>query len=92
MVYLESSWFVWGLGIVQFAGLVSAWLTRLSEGSRGQSSCHCLFFACLALIGVATLLSVSLGMRTQLFCCLTLSIMVLTAVSDFSAEARARRI
>lgn len=92
MAYLESSSFIWALGIMQFAGLVSAWLARLSEGSRGQSSCHWLFFGCLGLIGVATLLSVSIGLRYLLFSCLTLSVMVLIAVWDFRAEARTRQI
>ncbi|MGD9719769.1 MAG: hypothetical protein AB7O59_00960 [Pirellulales bacterium] len=88
MAYLESTSFVWTLGFVQFAGLVSAWLARMSEGSRGQSSCHWLFLACLGLIGMGTMVSVSLGPRYLLFSCLTLSIMVLVAVWDFRAEAR----
>ncbi len=92
MAYLESSSFVWALGFVQFAGLASAWLVRLSEGSRGQAHCHWLFFACLGLIGVATMLSVSLGPRYLLFSCLTISAMVLVAVWDFRAEARAGKV
>ena len=89
MAYLESSSFVWLLGFVQFAGLVSAWLARLSEGSRGQASCHRLFFGCLALIGLAAMMSLALGPRYVLVSCITLSVMVLVAVWDFRAEAPA---
>ncbi len=89
MAYLESSSFVWALGFVQFAGLASAWLVRLSEGSRGQAHCHCLFFACLGLIGGATMLAAPLGSRYLLFSCLTISAMVLVAVWDFRDEGPA---
>lgn len=87
MAYLETSSFVWALALVQFVGLISAWMARLSEGSRGQAHCHWLFLACLGLIGVATMLSVSLGLRYLLFSSLTLSAMVLVAVWDFRAHA-----
>ena len=92
MAYLESSSFIWALGFVQFTGLLSAWLARLSEGSRSQAHCHWLFFTCLGLIGVATMLSISWGPRYLLFCCLTLSAMVLVAVWDFRVEARAWKL
>ena len=63
MAYLDGSTFVWALAIVQIAGLVSAPLARLSEGSRGQVPCHWLFLGCLAAIGLATMLAVHLGPR-----------------------------
>jgi hypothetical protein len=90
MAYLESTSFAWTLGFVQIAGLVSAWLARVSEGSRGQASCHRLFFACLGVIGLASLASVALGPRYLLVCSLTLSVMVLVAVWDVRPEARTR--
>jgi hypothetical protein len=89
MAYLETSSLIWGLGFLQIAGLLSAWLARLSEGSRGQASCHRLFFGCLALIGLASMAAVSLGPRYLRVSCMTLSVMVLVAVWDFRAEARA---
>ncbi len=89
MAYLDSPSFMWVLGIVQVAGLVSAWLARLSEGSANQASCHRLFFACLGVIGAATMLSVALGPRYLLISCITLSVMVLVAIWDFQAEAPA---
>jgi hypothetical protein len=88
MPYLESSSFIWALGLVQIAGLVSAWLARLSEGSRGQASCHRLFYGCLGVIGLASMAAVTVGPRHLLVSCMTLSVMVLAAVWDFRAEAR----
>jgi hypothetical protein len=88
MAYLETSFFVWTLGFIQIAGLASAWLARLSEGSRRQASCQWLFVACLALIGVTTMASVALGPRYWLASGITLSVMVLAAIWDFRAQAR----
>jgi hypothetical protein len=88
MAYLESTSFVWALGIMQVVGLASAWLARLYEGSRGQAHCHRLFFGCLALTGLATMLAAELGPRYLLFSCITLSVMVLVAVWDFEAHPR----
>jgi hypothetical protein len=87
MAYLEHSSFIWVLAIVQVAGVISAWLARLSEGSRGQDSCHRLFFGFLALMGLATMYSVALGPRYLLFACISLSVMVLVAIWDFRSEA-----
>lgn len=91
MAYLDGSTFVWTLALVQIAGLVSAPLVRLSEGSRGQVACHLLFLGCLGLIGLATMLAAHLGPRYLLISCLSMSIMVLVAVWDFRAHPRAGR-
>ncbi len=92
MAYLDTSTFMWTLAIVQIAGLVSAPLARLSEGSRGQVPCHWLFMGCLATIGLATMLAVHMGPRYLLFSCLTMSIMVLVAVWDFRSHPRTGHI
>jgi hypothetical protein len=87
MAYLESSLFAWTLGIIQIVGLASAWLARLSEGSPRQASCQRIFFACLGLIGLATMLSVTLGPRYWITTCTTLAVMVVGTIWDFRAEA-----
>lgn len=92
MAYLESSMFAWTLGILQIAGLTSAWLARLSEGSRRQAWCQGLFFAFLGLIGMATMLSVTLGPRCWITTCTTLSVMVLGAIWDFRPAAGASSV
>jgi hypothetical protein len=89
MAYLESSSFAWVFGIIQVTGLVSAWLARFSEGSARQASCHRLFFGCLGVVGLITMLSVALGPRYLLLACITISVMVLVAVWDLRAHAPA---
>ena len=76
MAYLESSMFAWTLGILQIAGLISAWLARLrSAGSW--------------LVRAKTMLSVTLGPRCWITTCTTLSVMVLGAIWDFRPAAGA---
>jgi hypothetical protein len=87
MAYLETSFLAWLLSLIQIAGLISAWLARLSEGSPSQAHCQRLFVGCLALMGLLTMASVALGVRYWLVSGATLSIMVLVAVWDFSAHA-----
>jgi hypothetical protein len=88
MAYLESSFLVWSLGLIQAAGLVSAWLARLSEGSRSQAPCQCVFLAFLGLVGGATMFSAALGPRYWLVSGATLSVMVLGAIWDFRANVQ----
>jgi uncharacterized membrane protein len=88
MAYPETSFLLWSLGFIQIAGLVSAWLARLSEGSRSQASCQCLFLALLGLVGLSTMASLALGPRYWLACGATLSVMVLGAIWDFRAQVR----
>lgn len=88
MVYPETSFVVWSLFFIQIAGLSSAWLARLSEGSRNQASCQRLFFALLGLVGVATMATVALGPRYWLASGATLSAMVLGAIWDFRPQPR----
>jgi hypothetical protein len=92
MAYLEASLLLWGLGSIQVAGLISAWLARLSEGSRRQACCQRLFFGCLGLIGLTTMASLALGPKYWLPSGMTLSIMVVGAVWDFRPETRAETL
>ena len=92
MAYLETSFFVWGWGSIQVVGLLSAWLARLSEGSRRQTSCHGLFFVCLALIGLSMIASMAAGPKYSLPTGITLSVMVLAAVWDFRPDPRAETL
>lgn len=89
MAYPESAFLIWSLGFIQITGLTSAWLARLSEGSRSQGPCHWLFLACLGLVGFATMASVTLGPRYWLASGATLSVMILGAIWDFRAHPRA---
>jgi hypothetical protein len=88
MAYLETSFFAWLLGLIQIAGLLSAWLARLSEGSARQAWCQRLFVGCLALVGLSTMIVVALGARHWVASGATLSAMILAAIWDFSVHAR----
>jgi len=89
MSYLEPSFLVWSLGVIQILGLISAWLARLSEGSASQASCQRLFIACLALVGLTTMASIALSPTPKYWLAsgVTLGVMILAAIWDFSPRA-----
>jgi hypothetical protein len=74
----------WLFVVVEVVGLASAWLARLSAGSRRQTPCQCLFLACLALVGGAAFVSLGFGPGCWLVSSVTLSLMILTVTCDFS--------
>ena len=83
MLSLEPTLLIYGLAIVQVIGLASACLARIGEGSIRQTSCQRLFFGCMALVGVATVLAMHVGPGACVFSGATLAVMVLTATWDF---------
>ena len=86
MAYPEASNIVFLFGVIQAAGLTSAWLARLSEGSSHQAPCHWLFFGLLAAVGGTVMVSIALG-TGWLVAGATLAVMVLAAIWDFRAHA-----
>ncbi len=88
MAYPETSIIFWSLGLAQFVGLASAWLARLTEGSKSQAPCQWLFLSSLGLVGLLTMTAVALGPRYWLACGGTLAVMVLAAIWDFRAHAQ----
>lgn len=78
-----------GLILTQATGLLSAVVARLSTGSRCQCSTQWLFLGCMALVGVATMVSLSLGPGFWVTSGTTFSLMVLTATCDFGQSRRA---
>ena len=68
---------------VQLLGLLSAWIARLCEGSSRQTAAQRLFFFSLALVGVATVVSLGLRPGDWLSSAAVLSVMVVGAVCDF---------
>ena len=79
---LYPSIVLWTVIGVQMLGLLSAFLSRLGEGSPGEGHCQCFFLFCLALVGTTTIASMSLGHGAWLTCGATLSIMVVIALYD----------
>ena len=80
MPYLESVFPLWAFGFIQFAGILSAWLARASEGSRSQAYCQWLFFALLVIVGIVTVLAVSSGPRYWFAAGGSLGAMLLAAI------------
>ena len=73
---------VWSVVGIQLVGLASVWLARASEGLTLQKPFQWLLLACLALVGGATMLSVSMGPGFWLTSGATLSVMVVAALFD----------
>jgi hypothetical protein len=75
---------LWILAVIEIVGLASAWMARLSLGSRRQRPFQALFIVCLLLSGATTVLALPLGAGCWLTASTTFAIMVLTATCDFS--------
>jgi hypothetical protein len=86
MAYPEGSFLFLLLSLIQIAGLASAWLARMSEGSPHQAPCQWLFCALLAVVGATAMFSIALG-TGWLASGGTLSVMVLAAIWDFRVHA-----
>lgn len=82
MLWLNPVWLFWCLALVHGVGLLSACLTRLSEGSAGHARFQRVFVACLALTGLATMASLLLGPHTCMVSGATLVVTILTATWD----------
>ena len=83
MAGLEGPVLVLVLASIEALGLVSAWLARIGEGSRRQSSFQLFFLGCLGMVGAAAIMSLGLPPGYWLSCGATLSVMVLAATCDF---------
>lgn len=83
---LPYAW--WMFVAVQILGFASAWITRVCLGTTMQRLGHQLFFAALALIGVATFLSFTHGSGLWLLSGLNMATMVIMAVVDGRNEAK----
>jgi hypothetical protein len=68
--------------LVQFVGLVSVSLARVGERSSAQSCCQLVFFVCLLLVGIVSVLAVSAGIGCWFVCATTLALMALGATLD----------
>jgi hypothetical protein len=77
---------LWPFMAIQLFGLLSAFAARLGEGHRWQTISHWSFLIALPLMGVATVVALVLGPGLWLACAASLSVMVLTAVSDLRAR------
>ena len=74
------------MAIIQVAGLASAWLARVGEGSARQAHYQGAFLVLLALMGLTTVAAAVWGPGPCLMSGTTLAVMVLAATWDFSVH------
>jgi glycerol uptake facilitator-like aquaporin len=79
------------MGVIQVLGLISAFATRLRRSARDSMASHWVFFACLGVVAMSTVLMVGAKSGTWLTSGTTFSLMVLTAVWDFGGEKQRSR-
>jgi hypothetical protein len=71
-------------GAVQILGLAAAGLARLAEGTRHEQSGQWLCLGALATIGALCGAAIQFGPDTTAACAVTLALMTLIAVADFT--------
>lgn len=79
----DSPSVLWLLVAVQFLGIASACLARVSEGSSCQGVSQVIFFVVLPVMGTITAFALTVGPGYWLACAATLAVMVLTVTCDF---------
>ena len=89
MFSIEPSQLGWVLGCVQVLGLVSAWVARVSVGSRYQLAWQRLFLGSLLVVGASTIVSLGLNPGCWVVSGATMALMVLTVTCDFGHSRRA---
>jgi hypothetical protein len=71
-------------GAVQILGVIAAGASRLTEGTRHERSGQWLCLAALGVVGGLCGAAIQFGPDTTAACAVTLAIMTLIAVADFS--------
>jgi hypothetical protein len=80
---INPSTLLWLFVAAQLLGVSTACLARFSEGKPHQVVCQWLFFGILPLVGLATMVALTIGPGYWLACATTLALMVLTVTCDF---------
>jgi hypothetical protein len=74
-------------GAVQMLGLVAAGVARLTEGTRHEQGGQWLCLGALAMVGTLCGVAIQFGPDTTAACAVTLAVMTMIAVADFSPRA-----
>ena len=88
MIWIDHPFVFWFMAAVPIVGLLSLALTRVGEHTTASLPCRCVFFACLLLVGLATMLSVASGLGHWTIGGATLSLMVVGSTLDLRTDAR----
>ncbi|MBN2474654.1 MAG: hypothetical protein JXB62_08600 [Pirellulales bacterium] len=89
MTHLEIPFASGLLVMIELLGLGSAWVTRLSEGSRYETGCQLVFLGLLTITGLATIATAGMGIGYWLTSGPTVCLMALMVLCDFR---RAREV
>ena len=73
---------------IQLAGVFGAVMARFSAGSRRELWCQRLFWACLCLVGMTTMVAAELWPECWPTLATTFSVMVLIVTVDFRRSGR----
>ena len=73
------------LAVIQLLALGSACLARMAEGSLREARCQWFCLSCLALAGLATMVSLIVGPSACMFSGVVLAVTILTATWDLRA-------
>ena len=82
----ESPAVCWMLLAAEAVGLVSAWIARLSTGSRLQTFCYSVYLVCLGAVVAGAPLSLGLGTGFWLASSVTVALMILMVTCDFRSS------
>jgi hypothetical protein len=85
---IESSSALWLWAMMHVLGLVSAWLARVSECSGHYILGYSLFFACLSMIGVSTVIALATGPGSWIISATILAAMILIGTCDFRSDTQ----
>ena len=88
MIWVDQPVAFWLMTTVQIAGLFSLALTRVGEHTTASLPCRRIFFACLLLVGLATMLSVASRTGHWTMGGATLSLMVVGSTLDLRSDVR----
>ena len=83
---MEFTAFSWAVVAIQFLGMLSALAARINWVERRQALCHRLFFVCLVVVGIATVVSLGLGVQHWLFSGVALAVMSVAATVDLDGS------
>ena len=87
MIWIDHGLAFWLMAAVQGMGLLSLAVARVGEHTTASTPCRWVFFVCLLLVGLATMLSLASGTGQWAASGMTLSLMVVGATLDLRSNA-----
>jgi len=79
---------LWFVIFAQVAGLLSAAMTRASEGTKNQTSYQAVFLGAMLIVGLITIFGLQLGPGYWMISGTTLAVMLLMATCEVGSKIR----